>query len=99
MGSVSCHSLNMKVVLVLALFLAVAAAEVSKAQISKALIQNGQDGCLTRVDDIMKAVADCSNSDVDLLTCITEAIGAASDCFHCICEVLAIIGGFDDVCP
>merc|ERR1712038_245368 len=54
-----------------------------------------QDGCLTCVEDIMKAVADCQGDDVNILECITEALGAASDCVHCICEILQIIGGYD----
>merc|ERR1712001_767888 len=66
---------------------------------AEAVDKLAQDGCLTCVEDIMKAVADCQGDDVNILQCITEALGAASDCVHCICEILQIIGGFDDVCP
>ena len=38
------------------------------------------------------------NSDVDLITCIQEALGAASDCLKCICDILDIIGGGEGVC-
>merc|ERR1711962_1216576 len=66
---------KMKVLFVLFATLSLALAQVSRREIGVALIQKNQDGCLTCVDDIMKAVADCSAQDVDLLTCITEAIG------------------------
>merc|ERR1719239_1096361 len=89
----------MKVTLVLLALATVALAEVSKRQVGVALVEREQDGCLTCVDDIMLAIADCGNSDVDILTCIADALGAASDCLGCICEILSIIGGFDDVCP
>ena len=38
------------------------------------------------------------NQDVDLLTCIQDALGAASDCLRCICDILNAIGGGDGVC-
>merc|ERR1711872_138063 len=51
------------------------------------------------VDDIVKAVEDCQDEDVNILTCITEAVGAASDCAHCICEILEHIIDVSDICP
>merc|ERR1711872_405831 len=89
----------MKTALVLLAVIALAAAQVSKMSIVDTMIATGKDGCLVCVDDIVKAVADCKDENVNLLTCITEAVGAASDCIHCVCEVLEIIGGYDDVCP
>merc|ERR1712228_266061 len=89
----------MKTIFVLLAIFSIACAQIARKSVSDALIDNGKDGCLTCVDDIVKAVADCSAEGANILNCITEAIGAASDCVHCICEVLEIIGGFDDVCP
>ena len=35
---------------------------------------------------------------MDLLVCIQDALGAASDCLKCICDILNAIGGGDGVC-
>merc|ERR1711970_1200066 len=90
--------------LFLALFVACTNREESRGtlQVGEMMIQdeqNGQEGCLVCVEDIMKAIADCQGEGIDILKCITESLGAASDCIHCICEILEIIGGYDGVCP
>ena len=38
------------------------------------------------------------NSDVPLLKCVEDAIGAASECFRCICEIVNVISGGDGKC-
>merc|ERR1711937_477237 len=96
----SARSSSMKAWIIIALALiSVTVAQVSRYEVGTALIQSNKDECLVCVDDIMLAIADCTSDDLDLLLCITESLGAASDCLSCVCEILAIIGGYDDVCP
>merc|ERR1712168_535363 len=89
----------MKIFLALFALVSVALAQASNEEVKEVMRANNEDGCLTCVDDIVKAIAECGADNANILECITDAIGAASDCFHCICEVLEIIGGFDGVCP
>merc|ERR1711893_117936 len=57
------------------------------------------DDCLHCVEDIVKAVTQCTTEGTTTLECIENALGVASDCLVCICEVLSIIGGGDGICP
>merc|ERR1712117_485288 len=99
MGSIIQGNFNMRTLFVLLALASIACAQIARKSIADSLVETGKDGCFTCVDDIVKAVADCANTDLDVLVCVTDALGAASDCVNCICEILQIIGGFDDVCP
>lgn len=55
-------------------------------------------GCMDCYGDILAAIADCQAEDVDLLLCITDILGAGSDCLECICIILDLLGGFDGIC-
>merc|ERR1711970_187490 len=94
------YCITMKYYILFVTLFSLALAQVSKRSVVDALNENGQDGCLACVDDIVNAVDDCQDENVDLLVCITEAIGAFSDCTNCICEILqTIIDDVSDICP
>merc|ERR1712080_389482 len=65
----------------------------------QAIVKAHQDDCLVCAADIVDAVAKCAGEDMDILTCNSDILGAGSGCLKCICEILEIIGGFDNVCP
>merc|ERR1712018_773288 len=46
--------------------------------------------CLLCVDDIMAAIDHCTNPTME---CIEYALGAASDCIRCVCDIIDIIDG------
>merc|ERR1712141_142320 len=48
--------------------------------------------CTKCYSDIMNAIEDCGNEE-DILKCVEDVLMSASDCVHCICDILAIIGG------
>merc|ERR1712088_603612 len=50
--------------------------------------------CTKCYSDIMNAIEDCGNEE-DILKCVEDVLMSASDCVHCICDILAIIGGGD----
>merc|ERR1712126_260912 len=53
--------------------------------------------CLLCVDDIMAAIDHCTNATTPTPTmeCIEYALGAASDCIRCVCDIIDIIDGGD----
>ena len=58
--------------------------------------QVGKSQCCSRIQ--LRNYEYFQTTDVDLLKCIQDALGAASDCIKCICEILDIIGGGEGVC-
>merc|ERR1712080_190154 len=54
--------------------------------------------CLLCVDDIMEAIEHCTNATTPnpTMECIEYALGAASDCIRCICDIIDIIDGGDN---
>merc|ERR1711872_733673 len=95
MGTFATFTINMlRVTFLLFALFSIALAQVSRMTIQESLMAQGKDVCLVCVDDIVKAVEDCQDEDVNILTCITEAVGAASDCAHCICEIWSISSMF-----
>merc|ERR1712223_830118 len=53
--------------------------------------------CLLCVDDIMAAIDHCTNATTPnpTMECIEYALGAASDCIRCVCDIIDIIDGGD----
>merc|ERR1712072_1604615 len=55
----------------------------------------GQDECLLCVDDIMEAIEHCNENGTATIECIEWALGAASDCIRCVCDIIDVIDGGD----
>merc|ERR1711894_292337 len=53
--------------------------------------------CLLCVDDIMEAIDHCTNATTPnpTMECIEYALGAASDCIRCVCDIIDVIDGGD----
>merc|ERR1712083_728627 len=104
---------TMRVLLALALFVAVASAipqtktcEQKNEVLKKAVINLSKknralDDCGTCYDDIFAAVTDCILSFDDWLVCVEDILGAGSPCIECVCEVIndiSAIFGLDWTC-
>merc|ERR1711981_167532 len=93
----------MRVLLALALFVAVASAipqtktcEQKNEVLKKAVINLSKrnralDDCGSCYDDIFAAVTDCILSFDNWKDCVEDILGAGSPCIECVCEVIADI--------
>merc|ERR1719225_2538987 len=93
----------MRVILALALFVAVASAfpELKSCQqknqiLKKAVIDLSKknralDDCGSCYDDILAAVTDCILSFEDWKVCVEDILGAGNPCIDCVCEVIVDI--------
>merc|ERR1711962_1960007 len=82
-------SMKSYIALILALAVLTAQAQPSKKQ---------PRSCINCFGDLTTAIADCTAEHPDLLKCITDSLGAGSDCLECVCEVLDLIGGYEGIC-
>merc|ERR1712107_269524 len=88
--SVCCRgTMKLYIALILACFILAAQAHPSKKQ---------PRSCVNCVGDVTTAIADCTAEHPDLLKCVTDALGAGSDCLECVCEILDYLGGYEGIC-
>merc|ERR1711976_225632 len=96
MGTVHSILFKMKVILALALFIAVASCEQKNVVLKDALLRLAKDkmakaDCGTCYSDISAAATDCFFSGT-WLQCIEDVLGAGNPCIECVCEIVT------DVC-
>merc|ERR1712050_582798 len=103
MGSILVQIINMRVLLALALFIAVASAfpQVKTCEKKNEILKNAVidlskrnralDDCGSCYDDIFAAVTDCILSFEDWKVCVEDILGAGNPCIECVCGVIADI--------
>merc|ERR1719278_1886679 len=95
----------MRVLLALALFIAIASAvpqstceqknEILKKAVLK-LAHRPKADCSTCYNDILAAATDCILS-FDWKNCIEDILGGGNPCIECVCEVIGDTGCYNDI--